>query len=1246
MTRGKKVILAGITLWLCLCVTLVGLLCSAGGLHLIFNGMVRWVPGLQIGSVDGGWRNLTLKQLSYRAPGVSFQVKTFHFSLSPSCFIYSQVCINALVADDMSLDIDSHQLPAQIAPKKPATESSDFILPYPLKVNLLEINRLQVHVDGNAITLGQWRTAMDWQGNNVTILPTELTDLQVKLAETPPRQQAVTQPQGTLPEVLDKLFAKPLLPELSSLAIPVNVNVLQFNAHNLQWDHVVPIDTLQLTSVLVEKQRVSLGELRVNSAIARVSAQGDILLTGTQPVDIKADIQLAQPPWQDQQLHLLVNGQLQGKLTSTLDVAGTLRGRIQLDSYLAQAGMPLNLSVSSPLLSWPLGSNDAQTQVKDLKLSLNGKANDYALSLSGALSATNYPNATLSLQGQGNTHQFHLSSLDINTLQGKASLTGQLDWMQGLNWDSQLTLDGINTVKQWPQWPTTLKGHLAFKGYWQGNDWQLQFPVLALEGAVKQNRIQLTGSVVGNAKGNWDIPSVSLLVGRNKFTLQGKLAEQWQLDARLDAPRLDGVLPGLSGVVKGAVQLRGSESMPQLQADITASALQWQTLHIKLLSLKSVLKATSQYQGMLALSIENIQQGDLHIARLSLNTQGNEQQHHLILNVSGKPMGGQLVVNGRWDRNQGWRGQVTPAYLETPLGAWRLMQPIDLNYTSARQNLTLSNHCWQNGQSEVCFPKTIELGAQGQVGWLIRQWDTALLKPLLAPETRLEGRIQGQGRVSWQGQKGLPEIAFSLQGDQVAVHQHVQGAILPLIFEQLVVNANIRNNLLDINWMIKLLGNGQSQGKIQVSDPLAKRTLSGSVDISRISFSLLRPLLQVNEKSQGMINSQLRLGGNLNRPQLFGHLAVSDMELKSEFLPLNVEHGDISIDFNGISSSLSGVIKTSQGQLQLHGEADWPTLDGWRAKLAVAGERVRVALPAVVELDVSPNLVFDATPTSLSLDGRVNIPWARIHVQELPDSAVDVSSDEVMLDEHHQPIQHGASKMAINSHLIVNIGDDVRIDAFGLKARLNGALNLVQDQRGLGLNGQINIPSGRFHAYGQDLIIRKGHLLFSGPVEQPVLDLEAIRNPDSTDNNVVAGVRVTGVADAPKLEVFSDPTMSQQEALSYLLRGQGLASSGADSSAMTSMLVSLGVAQSGKLVGKIGEAFGVSNLALDTQGVGDNSQVVVSGYVLPGLQVKYGVGIFDSLATLTLRYRLMPKLYLEAVSGIDQALDLLYQFEF
>ncbi|MBF4102435.1 translocation/assembly module TamB domain-containing protein [Gallibacterium anatis] len=85
--------------------------------------------------------------------------------------------------------------------------------------------------------------------------------------------------------------------------------------------------------------------------------------------------------------------------------------------------------------------------------------------------------------------------------------------------------------------------------------------------------------------------------------------------------------------------------------------------------------------------------------------------------------------------------------------------------------------------------------------------------------------------------------------------------------------------------------------------------------------------------------------------------------------------------------------------------------------------------------------------------------------------------------------------------------------------------------------------------------------------------------------------------------------------------------------------------KTGKAVGQIGETFGIRNLNLETQGLGDQSQVVVSGYLTPRLQVKYGVGLFEPLAELTLRYRLLPKLYLQSVSGTSQAVDLLYQFE-
>lgn len=60
---------------------------------------------------------------------------------------------------------------------------------------------------------------------------------------------------------------------------------------------------------------------------------------------------------------------------------------------------------------------------------------------------------------------------------------------------------------------------------------------------------------------------------------------------------------------------------------------------------------------------------------------------------------------------------------------------------------------------------------------------------------------------------------------------------------------------------------------------------------------------------------------------------------------------------------------------------------------------MRITVPPMVRLDVSPDVVFTATPSLFNLDGKVDVPRARIVVNEVPESAVGVSSDEVMLDK-------------------------------------------------------------------------------------------------------------------------------------------------------------------------------------------------------------------------------------------------------
>ena len=161
--------------------------------------------------------------------------------------------------------------------------------------------------------------------------------------------------------------------------------------------------------------------------------------------------------------------------------------------------------------------------------------------------------------------------------------------------------------------------------------------------------------------------------------------------------------------------------------------------------------------------------------------------------------------------------------------------------------------------------------------------------------------------------------------------------------------------------------------------------------------------------------------------------------------------------------------------------------------------------------------------------------------------------------------------------------------------------------------------------------------------------MEAIRNPEAMeDNKVTAGVKVIGMASSPQVTIFSDPAKPQDQALSYLLTGRSLENSGeaGSSGSVGAALLGLGLAKSGKVVGGIGEAFGIQDLNLGTAGVGDSSKVQVSGNIGKRLQVKYGVGLFDGLAEVTLRYRLMPQLYFQSVSSTNQVFDLLYQFEF
>ena len=1258
MSLWKKISLGVLIFILLLLGTVAFLVGTTSGLHLIFKAANRWVPGLEIGQVSGGWRDLSLKNIRYDQPGVAVNAGEMHLAVGLECLWDSSLCVNDLSLKNINVAIDSKKMPPSAPVEEEDSGPLNLSTPYPITLSRVALNNINIKIDDTTVSVLDFTSGLNWQEKTLTLKPTSLQGLLIalpKVAEV--AQEEVVEPkiqnpqpdEKPLGETLKDLFSKPVLPEMTDVHLPLNLNIEEFRGEQLRvtgdTDLTVHNMLLKVSSI---DGNMKLDALDIDSNQGTVNASGTAQLTNTWPVDITLNSTLNVDPLKGEKVKLKVGGALREQLEVGVNLSGPVDMDLRAQTRLAEAGLPLNLEVVSKQVYWPF-TGDKQFQADDIKLKLTGKMTDYTLSMRTAVKGQDIPPATITLDAKGNEQQINLDKLSIAALEGKTELKALVDWQQAISWRGELTLDGIDTAKTIPDWPSKLNGLVKTRGSLYGGSWQMEIPELKLTGNVKQNKVNVNGSLKGNSYLQWTIPGLHLELGRNSADVKGELGvKDLNLDATIDAPSLDNALPGLGGTAKGLVKVRGTVEAPQLLADITARGLRWQELSVAQVRVEGDVKSAEQIAGNLNVRVERIVQPDVNIGLVTLDAKGSEKQHELQLRIQGEPVSGQLSLAGSFDRKeQRWKGELSNTRFQTPVGPWALNRAIALDYRNQEQKISIGPHCWNNPNAELCVPQTIDAGAEGRAVVNLNRFDLAMLKPFMPDTTQASGVFTGKADVSWDTTKeGLPQGQVMLSGRNVKVTQSVNDAPLPVAFETLNLTADLHDNRAELGWLIRLTNNGQFDGKVQVTDPQGRRNLGGNVNIRNFNLAMVNPIFSRGEKAAGTINANLRLGGDVQSPQLLGQLQLSGLDIDGNFMPFDMQPSQLAVNFTGTRSTLAGVVRTQQGEINLSGDADWSQIDNWRARVAAKGSRVRITVPPMVRLDVSPDVEFEATPSLFTLNGNVDVPWARIVVHDLPESAVGVSSDMVMLNNDLQPEKPQTAGIPINSNLNIHVGNNVRLDAFGLKARLTGDLKVVQDKQGLGLNGQINIPSGRFHAYGQDLIVRKGELLFSGPPDQPLLNIEAIRNPDATEDDVIAGVRVTGTADEPKAEIFSDPAMSQQMALSYLLRGQGLDSEQSDSAAMTSMLIGLGVAQSGQVVGKIGETFGVSNLALDTQGVGDSSQVVVSGYVLPGLQVKYGVGIFDSLATLTLRYRLMPKLYLEAVSGVDQALDLLYQFEF
>jgi len=829
----------------------------------------------------------------------------------------------------------------------------------------------------------------------------------------------------------------------------------------------------------------------------------------------------------------------------------------------------------------------------------------------------------------GDLQSVSLSQLDMTTGAGALSGQAELVFSGPLSWEAQFELDRFNPGYWVPQLEARLNGTVATRGQLREGALPELFADLDLSGQWRQQPAQAKGTLSTQGR-DWFVQNLNLSVGDNRLEGSGRYGESLAGDLRFDLAAPQQLLAGLGGEAEGRLRLAGSPEAPEAELSLTAGNLAWQD---QFLVTEAQLEAGLDSDGALDLELSGTelrlagQELDKVVAALS----GTRERHTLALQVDHPEASVELeFAGGLGEKLPDWRGQLTRGRISVPEPGqiWQLDTRADLTYVAGA--LELGSHCWRWQQSSVCAADQ-RLWPDSRIAYEVRGFPASALAPLFPETFRWQSTIDADIALTLTdaGPDGTIRIDAGAGEFGVLVPDDWQ----PITHDQLVVEANLKPD--EANVSLDFSGPELGQFDLDLAvDPLASdRTVDGEFRLQALNLAFLSAFTGI-EDIQGRVNGSGRLSGPLMKPDVTGELVLSEGRVFDPGLPLPLEELLVVLEFRGQSADISGRWKSNdRSKGQVSGSLEWAQSP--QVAINLKGERLPVTLEPYARLEVGPDLDIAFKSGELSVSGRVEVPRGEIEVQSVPPSAVSVSEDEVIVGvEREEP----AIRSMLMDVTVVVGEDEVSFAAFGVTGNLEGTLRIGNN---MDTRGALQLVNGRYEAFGQELDLRRARILFVGALTRPYLDIEAVREVDT----VVAGIRLSGPVDEPETEVFSEPSMPQSDALSYVILGRPPRGQG-DEGQMSRAALSLGLTQASKITQGIGNELGIRNLTLEAEGSGEQASVVASGYITDELSLRYGVGIFEPITTVALRYDLGRYFYLEAASGLAASLDIFYTRNF
>ena len=614
---------------------------------------------------------------------------------------------------------------------------------------------------------------------------------------------------------------------------------------------------------------------------------------------------------------------------------------------------------------------------------------------------------------------------------------------------------------------------------------------------------------------------------------------------------------------------------------------------------------------------------------------------------------GLQLLGGARDTGGGSRPWLAAQGLSAELQLSADLQPLALSLAPGRVQLLSTalqwrEATWQAASAPAGTPR-LTLVAE------LERFDVAALLARVQPTLGWGGDLVLGGRIDIRSAERLDaDVIFERLAGDLTLNDDL-GAIQSLGVTDLRLALTAHDGL----WQFAQGVAGRSIGEMGGAQvlrttadklwPPADAPLQGVIESRVANLGIWGTWVPPGWRLAGTLRTSASFGGTRGAPEVRGEMEGSGLGLRNLLQGISLSDGDLALTLAGETARIERfTFKGGDGQLALTGNATLGAAPS--ATLHLAAERFRLLGRIDRRLVASGSADLTVDAQRLKLDGAFTVDEGLIDLSQ--GNAPGLDADVVVRRSAGAASAPAPARSAVSPlpqplrqpqvALKINLGQKLRLRGHGVDTGLRGDLAVSSPDGKLALNGLVRAEGGTVAAYGQKLEIERGAVSFNGALDNPVLDVLAIR----PNLDVKVGVLVTGLAQNPRIRLFSEPELADYDKLSWLVLGRSPDGLGRTDTALLQRAAFALLAGDGKSpTDALLESIGLTDFSV-RQSDGDTRETIVSlgKQLSQRWYLGYERSVNATTGTWQLIYRLAQRFTLRAQSGADNAVDVIWSW--